>query len=52
MLLRILYDEKIGGLLMTKSKKEEIKEYYGGIARNISKSTENSCGCGESCIRN
>lgn len=34
---------------MTKSKKDEIKEYYGGIARKVSKGKDNSCGCGESC---
>lgn len=37
---------------MSKSKKDEIKMYYGGIARRVSENANNSCGCGESCCGN
>ena len=34
---------------MKKDIKGEIKTYYGGIAKKVTKSTKSSCGCGTSC---
>jgi arsenite methyltransferase len=34
---------------MAKDLKEEIKTYYGGIAKKVTETSKTSCGCGSSC---
>ncbi len=37
---------------MAKSIEEEIKTYYGGIAKKVTENSRSSCGCGASCCGN